>query len=157
MKRTLILLSLLLWTGFEAGCTGSGAVTPLTPTKASEADSSTTADSDVIYWTSFPVTFTLTDPLNGVFLVNKKLGWACGNNGVVLRYDGDTWSKVTTGLASNENLMAAAFINETEGWIVGTHGVILHYLNGSWSLDNSQTEETLYAITITPSRTAWVV
>jgi hypothetical protein len=157
MKRTLILLALLLGAGFEAGCTGSGAVTPLTPTKASEADSSATADSDVIYWTSFPVTFTLTDPLNGVFLVNKKLGWACGNNGVVLRYDGDTWSKVTTGLATNENLMALAFINETEGWIVGTHGVILHYLNGSWSLDNSQTEETLYAITITPSRTAWVV
>jgi photosystem II stability/assembly factor-like uncharacterized protein len=157
MKRIFFLFVLLLIAGFETGCTGSGAVTPLTPTKASEADTSTTADSDVIYWTSFPVTFTLTDGLNGVFLLNKKLGWACGNNGVVLRYDGDSWDKVDTGLAKNENLMAVAFINETEGWIVGTHGVILHYNNGSWSLDSSQTEETLYSIAITPSHTAWVV
>jgi photosystem II stability/assembly factor-like uncharacterized protein len=89
--------------------------------------------------------------------LNKKLGWACGNNGVVLKYDGDTWDKVDTGLAKNENLMAVAFINETEGWIVGTHGAILHYNNGNWSLDNSQTEETLYSIAITPSHTAWVV
>ena len=157
MKRIFILLVFLLITGFEAGCTGSGAVTPLSPTKASESDTSTTADSDVIYWTSFPVTFTLTDGLNGVFLLNKKLGWACGNNGVVLKYDGDTWDKVDTGLAKNENLMAVAFANETEGWIVGTHGAIIHYNNGSWSLDNSQTEETLYSIAITPSHTAWAV
>ncbi len=157
MKKIFIVFALLLTASFEASCTGSGAVTPLTPAKASQADSSTTTDSDVIYWTSFPVTFTLTDSLNGVFLLNKKVGWACGNNGVVLKYDGDTWEKVNTSLAQNENLMALAFANETEGWIVGTHGVILHYLNGSWSLDTSPTEETLYDIIVTAAHTAWVV
>lgn len=141
----------------QSGCTGSGAVNPLTPSKASEPDASTAADSDVIYWSSFPVTFTLTDSLNGVCLVSKKLGWACGNNGVVLKYDGDTWSKVNTGgLASNENLNAVAFADDTEGWFVGTHGVLLHYLNGNWSLDSSPTEQTLYSIAVPRGKMAWV-
>lgn len=141
-----------------AGCTGSGAVSPLTPTKATQPDASTAAseDSAVVYWTSFPVTYTLTDPLNGVCLVNKKLGWACGNNGQVLKWDGETWSKVDTGLAKNENLMAVAFADENEGWITGTHGVILHYNNGTWTQDTSPTQEVLYSIAVTPSRNVWV-
>ncbi len=154
MKK-LLLMGLLL--PFLAGCTGSGAVNPLSPTNATKQDASTTADSDVIYWTTLPLTFSLTDALNGVCLINKKLGWACGNNGVVLKYDGETWNKVQTGLAQNENLMAVAFLNETEGWIVGTHGSILHYNNGTWNLDDSQTSEILYSVAVTRSRTVWAV
>src|ERR1035438_3382589 len=56
------------------GCSGSGAVSPLSPTKASQADSSTTSDSDVVYWSSFPVTFSMTDALNGVCLVSNEKG-----------------------------------------------------------------------------------
>src|SRR5258708_2590220 len=123
---------------FEVGCTGSGAVNPITPKNSSQPHSAPSADSDVIYWTSFPVTFTLTDPLNGVALLSKKLGWACGNNGVVLQYDGETWAKVDTGLAKSENLFALAFASENEGWMVGSRGTILHYNNGNWSLDDSQ-------------------
>ncbi len=159
MKKTLGLLFLLLSLGFEIGCTGSGAVSPLTPAKASQPDPSTAAaeDSDVVYWTSFPVTYTLTDPLNGICLINKKLGWACGNNGQMLKWDGDTWSKVDTGLAKNENLMAVVFADEHEGWAMGTHGVILHYNNGTWNLDNSPTQELLYSAVVTPSRNVWAV
>src|SRR5258708_22085117 len=144
MKKYFLGLLLLL----QVGCTGSGAVNPITPKNSSQPDSANSADSDVIYWTSFPLTFTLTDPLNGVFLISKKLGWACGNNGLVLKYDGDTWAKVDTGLAKNENLLAVAFANENEGRIVGSHGTILHYNNGNWNLDDSQTPETLYSVAV---------
>lgn len=159
MKKTTGLLFLLLPLGLILGCTGSGAVTPLTPTKATQADASTAAEEDsaVVYWTSFPVTYTLTDALNGVCLINKKAGWACGNNGQMLKWDGETWSKVDTGLAKNENLMSVAFADENEGWAVGTHGVILHYLNGTWNLDNSPTQQLLYDAVVTPSRNVWVV
>jgi photosystem II stability/assembly factor-like uncharacterized protein len=158
MKTLIIGLFLtLLVLGTIVGCTGSGAVTPLSPAKSSTPDASSFSDSDVVYWTAFPVTFTLTDPLNGVCLVSKKLGWACGNNGTVLKWDGETWSQVETGYAKNENLMAAAFANETEGWIVGTHGIILHYNNGNWSQDASPTEETLYEATVSRSNSVWVV
>jgi photosystem II stability/assembly factor-like uncharacterized protein len=90
-------------------------------------------------------------------MVSKKLGWACGNNGLVLKWDGETWSKVETGFAKNENLMAVAFADENEGWMVGSHGIILHYNNGTWSQDNSPTQEMLYAVAVTPARTVWVV
>lgn len=157
MKPFLGLLG-LLGMALILGCTGSGAVSPLTPAKASQQDNSmAAADSDVVYWTSYPVTFNLTDPLNGVCLVNKKLGWACGNNGLVLKWDGETWNKVNTGQAQNENLLAVAFADETEGWLTGTHGVVLHYKNGSWNLDDSQTQETLYGVAVTPGRTVWTV
>ena len=159
MKRIFGLLFLLVSLGPILGCSGSGAVSPLTPTKATQQDASTSAeeDSSVVYWTSFPVTFSMTDPLNAVCLVNKKTGWACGNNGLVLKWDGETWSKVDTGLAKNENLMAVAFADENEGWITGTHGVILHYNNGSWNLDASPTQEILYSAVVTPSRGVWTV
>lgn len=159
MKKSSGLLFLLLPLGLILGCTGSGAVSPLTPTKATQQDASSEAEEDsaVVYWTSFPVTFTMTDPLNAICLVNKKTGWACGNNGQVLKWDGETWSKVDTGLAKNENLMAVAFADENEGWVMGTHGVILHYTNGSWNLDASPTQEILYSAVVTPSRSVWAV
>ncbi len=142
-----------------AGCTGSGAVNPLSPAAASKPDASAAAeeDSDVIYWTAFPVTFTATDSLNGICLVDKKFGWACGNNGLLLEWDGTTWSKVETGLAQNENLMAVAFADENEGWAMGTQGIILHYLNGTWTLDNSPTQQLLYSAVVTPARTVWAM
>ena len=130
---------------------------PLTPSKSTQADSSTAEDSDVIYWAAFPVTFTVTDPLNGVFLVSKNLGWACGNNGLVLKYDGESWSKVDTGFAKNENLLAVTFADENNGWMVGSHGTILSYKNGAWAQDDSGTQEILYSVAVTRSKTVWVV
>ncbi|HVM31947.1 MAG TPA: YCF48-related protein [bacterium] len=140
-----------------AGCTGSGAVNPLTPQKAAQSDSLSAPESDVIYWTSFPVTFTLTDTLNGVDILSSKSGWACGNNGTILRYDGTTWSKLKSGLAQTENFMAVGFSDENNGWIVGTHGVILAYKAGNWSLFPSPTQQNLYGLSVLPNRTAWAV
>ena len=141
-----------------AGCSGSGAVTPLQPSNQTKADAnSAPADSDVIYWTAFPVTFNLTDALNGVALIDKKLGWACGNNGTVLKWDGETWSRVETGYAKNENLLAVAFANENEGWFTGSHGIILHYNNGTWTQEDAQTQESLYSLAVTRAKTVWVV
>jgi photosystem II stability/assembly factor-like uncharacterized protein len=154
MKR-LILLGLLFLP--LVGCSGSGAVNPLTPANASKVDAADNPDSDVIYWSNFPLETPITDTINGICLINKKLGWAVGNNGLIMQYDGQTWNKIQTGLAQNQNFMAVGFLNETEGWAVGTQGTILHYNNGQWTQDVSQSTETLYAIAITASRTVWVV
>jgi photosystem II stability/assembly factor-like uncharacterized protein len=154
MKR-LIFLGLLLLP--LVGCSGSGAVNPLTPANASKVDASDNPDSDVIYWSNFPLETPVTDTINAICLVNKKLGWAVGNNGLIMQYDGQTWNKIQTGLAQNQNFMAVGFLNETEGWAVGTQGTILHYNNGQWTQDTSPTQEVLYSIAITASRTVWVV
>ncbi|HET9869725.1 MAG TPA: hypothetical protein VFR02_04395, partial [bacterium] len=152
-----LLLLVLGFCALAAGCTGSGAVNPLTPQQATVADTASASSSDVIYWTSFPVTFANSDSLNGVDLVSSKSGWACGNNGLILRYDGQTWSKVKLGLAQSENFMAVGFADDGNGWIVGTHGAILGYKGGSWSLAPSPTQQNLYGLTVLPDRTAWAV
>jgi photosystem II stability/assembly factor-like uncharacterized protein len=156
MKKAFFLIT-LLFPLFHAACTGSGAVSPITPKASSQPDAATVSDSDVVYWSSFPVTFSLTDSLNGVCMISKKLGWACGNNGTVLKYDGDTWSAVDTTYAKNENLFAVNFSDENNGWIVGSHGTVLSYKNGSWSRQETQTEENLYSLAITRSNTVWAV
>ncbi len=97
----------------------------------------------------------VSDAINAICLINKKAGWACGNNGLVLKYDGQTWTKVATGLGQNENFMSIGFYNESEGWIGGTHGIILHYKNGQWVQDASPSTEVLYSIAVTRSRTVW--
>ncbi len=153
--KQLLLLGLLLLP--LAGCNGSGAVNPLTPANASKVDPGSTADSDVIYWSTFPLANPITDTINGMCLINKKNGWACGNNGLVMQYDGQTWNKVQVGLGQNENFMTVGFLNENEGWIAGTHGIILHYNNGQWTQDASPSTEILYSIAITKSRTVWLV
>src|SRR5665213_2892219 len=153
--KLMILLGLLFLP--LVGCSGSGAVNPLTPANASKTDALDNPDSDVIYWSNFPLENPITDTINGICLINKKLGWAVGNNGLVMKYDGQTWNKVQTGLAPNQNLMAVGFLNETEGWTVGTQGTILHYNNGQWAQDISTSTADLYAIAVTPSRTVWVV
>jgi photosystem II stability/assembly factor-like uncharacterized protein len=153
--KLLILLGLLLLP--LVGCSGSGAVNPLTPANASKTDAADNPDSDVIYWSNFPLETPIADTINGLCLINKKLGWAVGNNGLVMQYDGQTWNKVEVGLAPNQNFMAVGFLNETEGWVVGTQGTILHYNNGKWNQDVSTSTADLYAIAVTPSRTVWVV
>jgi photosystem II stability/assembly factor-like uncharacterized protein len=153
----LFLLTLGFLALFSAGCTGSGAVNPLTPEKSTESDGSVASASSVIYWTAFPVTFALTDSLNGIDMVSSKSGWICGNNGTVLKYDGDTWSRVPLNLAQTENFMAVGFSDENDGWIVGTHGAILCYKGGAWSLFPSPTQQNLYGISVNANRTAWAV
>ncbi len=152
---------LLLLLGFLAlnatGCTGSGAVNPLTPQNATQSNGAIAPESSVIYWTSFPVTFTLTDSLNAIDMVSNKSGWICGNNGTILKYDGDTWSRFPLNLAQTENFMAMGFSDENNGWIVGTHGLILCYKGGVWSLFPSPTQQNLYGISVNPNRTAWAV
>jgi photosystem II stability/assembly factor-like uncharacterized protein len=150
-----LFLALLLF--IVAGCTGSGAVNPLTPQKATESDGSMAAVSDVIYWTSAPVTFPLTDTLNGICMVSSKAGWICGNNGIILQYDGEAWSKVQIGFSQTENFMGVGFADQNNGWVVGTHGTILSYKNGTWSPFPSPTQQDLYAISVLRSQNAWAV
>jgi photosystem II stability/assembly factor-like uncharacterized protein len=156
MKRSLFGLLLAAGLAFHWACSGSGAVSPLSPAKAATPEASTVNDSQVVYWAPFPMAAPVTEVLNGVCLLSKKKGWACGNNGLVLKFDGEVWEAVDTGMAKNENLMSIAFANENEGWVVGTHGTILHYNSGSWSLDASQTQELLYGLAVSPSRAIWV-
>jgi len=157
-SRVPVLAGLLLACGslpLLHGCSGSGAVSPLTPANSTKPDSVNSEVSDTVYWVPEALDPPVTDSLNAVALLSKNLGYICGNNGVVLTYDGEKWARLDVGLAKNENFLALAFSGENEGWIVGSHGTLLAYRNGAWTQDPSPTQETLYDIAVTGSRSVW--
>jgi len=156
MSKTFFLPFLLV--GFLAGCTGSGAVNPLTPKKASQAPKGSASDvHETVFWSSFPVDGPLSASLQDVCLVSEKVGFICGTAGTVLRYDGSVWKRVDTGVGGLGDLYACSFPNENEGWVVGGHGALLAYRDGKWSQETPLTDETLYDVVVTKSRRGWAV
>ncbi len=74
--------------------------------------------------------------LNGVYFINKNLGWICGDSGVVLKTTngGETWDTKT--LSSYINLKAIVFKDALNGVVVGSNASIYSTTNGgeSWIL-----------------------
>jgi photosystem II stability/assembly factor-like uncharacterized protein len=79
--------------------------------------------------------------LTRVAFVSESDGWAVGNQGVVLHYDGKTWAKAS--VPAKRNLYGVAFTSPNDGWIVGAKGFILHYDGKSWEKFASPAEKTL--------------
>jgi hypothetical protein len=64
------------------GCTGSGAVNPLTPKKASQDPKGSASDvHETVFWSSFPRRRPLERLTAGVCLVSEKVGFICGTAG----------------------------------------------------------------------------
>ncbi len=154
MKHALNLLLLLTL----LGCSGSGAVNPLTPKRSTASgDSNSSTVAETVYWAAAPVTGTISETLNDIDLVNDRMGWICGNKTTILMWDGKTWSKTATGLTIQQDLYGISFANENEGWVVGERGLLLHYNQGKWAQETVPTSETLYDVAILSGRTGWAV
>lgn len=83
---------------------------------------------DVGGWSAeaLPVTETLRD----VAAVREDLAWGVGDNGTIVRWDGDVWQTVTSPVS--DNLTAIAFGPTGLGWIVGENGVALQWDGSNW-------------------------
>jgi len=152
------LLTFLLLPFLFSGCTGSGAVNPLSPKAATiggNSDSST--DNDTVYWSPSPANPPVTSTLQSISLVSDQLGWIVGNGGTVLKYDGQGWKRVQTGITNLGDLYGCSFPSEQEGWAVGAKGVILSYQDGNWSQAISPTSETLYDVVVDRTHRGWAV
>jgi Tfp pilus assembly protein PilX len=75
-----------------------------------------------------------------------NLGFAVGNAGVILKYNGTTWAAMTS--PTTQNLMGVNIISTTEAWAVGAAGVILKYNGSTWSTITSPTTTQLNSITM---------
>ncbi|MDQ8164836.1 MAG: hypothetical protein P3A28_03640 [Gemmatimonadota bacterium] len=51
--------------------------------------------------------------------------WACGENGLMLHFDGATWTPVDLGTA--QSLWAVLALSETDVYVVGGGGFAAHY------------------------------
>jgi hypothetical protein len=72
--------------------------------------------------------------LFGVAFNGRGSAFAVGQGGVILHWNGSTWSTDPASSAlTGSQLNAVAFARSGEGWAVGVNGTILHYDGSSWS------------------------
>jgi phage tail sheath protein FI/photosystem II stability/assembly factor-like uncharacterized protein len=75
--------------------------------------------------------------LHGVHFVGVNDGWAVGDGGAILRWNGTNWVKqAAVQGAENTNLHGVNFLVSNNGWAVGDRGTILHFTN-AWALSDS--------------------
>ena len=107
------------------------------------------ADASVLRWLA--VTSPATQTLRGVKTNHHDptRGWAVGDNGTILHYDGTSWSAVTTGFAlSAINLYGVDAHGDGAVYIVGDGGTIVHSPDDGvhWSLQSSPVTTALFSV-----------
>jgi photosystem II stability/assembly factor-like uncharacterized protein len=74
--------------------------------------------------------------LLGVAFAGPSSAFAVGQFGVILRWDGTSWSEDPQSISLTQSqLNAVAFASTGEGWAVGANGTILHYDGSRWSIE----------------------
>src|SRR5258706_2219850 len=100
---------------------------------------------------------TLQKPLFSVSLDSPRDGWAVGYGGILVHYDGKTWSTVTGPANFNNNLLGVAMTSPEDGWAVGYGGSILHYDGQQWMAYPGPTTADLRAIAMPSPHEGWAV
>jgi hypothetical protein len=95
--------------------------------------------------------------LQSVDMVNLNDGWAVGDSGIIIRWDGVTWKNVTSPIPAGKHLFSVNIVNSTDGWAVGSDGVIIHWDGASWSNVASPTGAWLSCVDMVSSTDGWIV
>lgn len=110
-------------------------------------------------WTEYSVSG-VSAQLNCVFFINDTHGWAVGNGGVILFWNGINWTTKLSGV--NIDLTSIYFITDKIGWVVGADGTILYTTDGgatpaSWTAQRCLLKEELNCIRIFDNKKGWIV
>jgi hypothetical protein len=80
--------------------------------------------------------------------------WAIADGGVILHYDGTSWSHQTMGTYDLNAIWGSA---SNDIWIVGDGGTLLHYDGTSWSQVPSNTKLSLGWVWGSSSSNVWII
>ena len=69
--------------------------------------------------------------VNAVEMISDILGWAVGNNGEIVEYDGSVWIATTSPVGNS--LFGIDSLNASDIWAGGAAGKILHFDGVSWT------------------------
>lgn len=102
---------------------------------------------------------TVVDTFNGIYMIDSKNGWVCGENGLILKTTtgGSSWAVMS--IDTKRNLNSIHFFNSTVGWVVGDNGVIGRSSSGgqTWTMLTSPTVINLNSVFATSQNTVWAV
>jgi hypothetical protein len=90
--------------------------------------------------------------LYGIKMVSEKLGYAVGDDGTILRWNGNKWSNVDISARVKLNAVDAAQMGKV-ACIVGDGGTVILYSDGKWVQLNVGTTENLNACAYAQSLT----
>ncbi|PSM30580.1 hypothetical protein [Haliangium sp. UPWRP_2] len=83
--------------------------------------------------------------------------WAVGNGGIILHFDGTSWTAKSGPIGVTENLYSVWGSGPNNIWAVGAFGRIIRYDGTTWSTVNSPTTLTLYGIWGVSPTDIWAV
>lgn len=88
-------------------------------------------------WQQVPLSCQCPGGIVALSMVNSTDIWAVGERGLVLHYDGHTWTQLPSPTdptdASGPHFTALDMVSATEGWAVAQSDTLWHYHNGTWS------------------------
>ncbi|MCW8812729.1 MAG: YCF48-related protein, partial [Chlorobium sp.] len=94
-----------------------------------------------------------------VSFANTNMGWAAGENGVIIKTTngGQAWSQKQSG--NTNELFSIFFVDENTGWAAGREGTILKSTDGgeSWQQQVSGTTDVFRSIYFTNENNGWAV
>lgn len=108
-------------------------------------------------WNEVNASKPLSWPLRAVSFDAPDDGWAVGDNGVRVHWDGRQWSVVLPPASMNKTLRAVSMLSPSDGWAAGYSGTILHYDGAQWQSVPSQTSLDLYSIAMASPTEGWAV
>ena len=126
------------------------------------SDTSFTISTDQYGWFVLPAN--IGHPLFSVHFENEMLGWAVGDNGVIIKTTdgGYTWTNHNTG--SDDYLTTVEFVNNNIGWVVGEDdagldGLILKSTNGgtSWFSQQANVTNMIMSASFIDEYNGWVI
>jgi len=89
-------------------------------------------------------------------MLSQSDGWAVGDGGTILRYQGGPqW--VVIGSPTSNDLRSIYLLDSSHGWVVGSGGTILHYDGTVWSSASAFTSANLNSVFQVNSQEAWAV
>ncbi|MBM4353085.1 MAG: hypothetical protein FJ109_04700 [Deltaproteobacteria bacterium] len=96
----------------------------------------------------------VTQNLHGVFIRTPEDGWAVGEQGVIVHYDGVSFSLAGLFDVTLRDVFALSAENV---WAVGNSGTVLRFDQGNWNQEPTGTVATLRGIWSDPLGNVWAV